>query len=56
MAKPKLIVRMTQKQAEKLGIVFCKCGHWPTQHFKDGTGACAHCGCTRYRQVIRLPS
>jgi hypothetical protein len=54
--KSTIKIKLTQGQAEKLGIVFCKCGHPPNNHFDGGDNPCAHCRCHEYRQVISLPS
>lgn len=51
----KIVVTMTQNQAEKLGIVYCACGHRPNNHFSHDEKPCAHCPCTGYEQWIVLP-
>lgn len=50
-------IDLTQSQAEQLGIVFCKCGHRPNNHFKFAKNdrPCSQCDCKHYEQVIRLP-
>lgn len=54
--EPKPIrLELTQEQAERLGIVFCKCGHRPNNHFDFGKRECARCACKSYRQTVRLP-
>jgi hypothetical protein len=60
MKPSKIVVTLTQTQAEKLGIVRCVCGHRPNNHFSHThfslTSACAFCQCVEYRQVVRLPA
>jgi hypothetical protein len=48
-------LEVTQFQAEKLGIVRCRCGHPPNNHFDWDEKPCAHCECKCYVQVIILP-
>jgi hypothetical protein len=57
MVKKEKMIRLvlTQKQAERLGIVRCECGHPPNNHFDHDKRPCAHCKCKEYRQVIKLP-
>lgn len=52
---PKIRVSLTQAQAEALGIVACRCGHRPNNHFDHGKRPCAFCKCKVYRQIIALP-
>lgn len=53
----KLLVEMTVKQAEMLGILRCEsCGYPPNNHFEWGQRLCAHSNkCTGYVPGIRLP-
>lgn len=52
----KITIELTQIQAEKLGIVRCKCGHPPNNHFDHGKRPCAFCrDCCQYDQKIVLP-
>ncbi len=48
-----MIIKLTQKQAEQLGLVTCECGHPNNNHFGNKKGACAHCKCLKYRQILR---
>jgi hypothetical protein len=55
----KLTVKLTQKQAEMLGIVRCTCGHPINNHFDFSSNGfkrpCAHCTCKAYTQIVCLP-
>ena len=39
-----ITVKLTQREAEALGIIKCRCGHPPNNHFKLNKkhGICAH--------------
>ena len=50
-----ITLKLTQDQAEALGIVWCVCGHRPNNHFSFDARPCAHCECKKYRQEIFLP-
>lgn len=41
----KYVVKLTMKEALSLGIVHCKCGHPPNNHFSFDKKPCAHCSC-----------
>ncbi len=51
----KIVIELTQRQAEQLGVVRCQCGHPSNNHFDFETKPCAHCKCQGYRQVMCLP-
>jgi len=42
----KIQITMTRTEALKAGLLACRCGHRPNNHF--GSGACAMCGCKKY--------
>ena len=48
-----MIIKLSQKQAEALGLVTCECGHPNNNHFGNKKGPCAHCKCKKYHQVLR---
>jgi hypothetical protein len=56
MAK-KILIETTAKELEKYGLIICKCGHYPNNHF-DFQGKrkkpCAHCKCENYNPEILI--
>ena len=51
----KIVVTLSPYQAEALGILKCKCGHPPNNHFDFDERPCAHCDCKGYEGKIVLP-
>lgn len=52
--KNETLIAFTKKELQQLGLITCKCGHPDNNHFEWGTRPCAHCKCSKYRQVVRF--
>ncbi len=50
---PKYVVKLTYEEALYLGIVYCKCGHPPNNHFDIKDRPCAHCSCKKMEIQFR---
>lgn len=52
---PKL--NLTWHQLEVIGVVFCRCGHPPNNHFRrDRKKPCALCRCQHLERELVLPT
>lgn len=45
-------VTLSRQQALRMGLLYCKCGHPPNNHFDHGDMPCAHCKCTAYDERL----
>jgi hypothetical protein len=48
-----VIIKMTRKDAEELGLLICKCGHPRNNHFDFDEKPCAHCPCKYFHEISR---
>ena len=48
--KKKVILSMTHRRAQELGLLTCKCGHPENNHFTHDKHPCAHCSCHAYSE------
>ncbi len=46
-------LQMSRKRALELGLLTCKCGHPPNNHFDEQRADCARdgCKCKKYREI-----
>lgn len=51
----RVTISYTRDQAQALGLLTCKCGHPPNNHFNFSAQEqpCAHCSCRAYHEVAR---
>lgn len=48
-----IVIRFTRDNALALGLLVCRCGHPPNNHFGHDKQPCAHCACKEYREIAR---
>ncbi|MHA2280191.1 MAG: hypothetical protein ACXAC5_04885 [Promethearchaeota archaeon] len=49
----KITIELTREEALSLGLLVCKCGHPPNNHFSFDNKPCAHCKCVEYKEIAR---
>lgn len=50
-----MLIKLTRKEALSLGLLVCKCGYPPNNHFDFGKKLCAHTNkCTGYKEKLRI--
>lgn len=52
---PQYTITINRKQALKLDLLWCRCGHRPNNHFNHDGKPCARCNCLIYDETLILP-